>query len=346
MDTYSVPLAVMISIFLLDFVGSHPMLNAASLGMLVMLAPVSKAMVRKTGLPFLPAMDTLTGIKLGLGWRGYSAIKGKSGRVAFRKVVPRIADKDRVFGVVLGYFLVYDRSIGVVVKKRTSNWLGFLHLFNPNQQPFVLEPLFNIHDFLNLHSSHLRLNNTLSLERIQAGRFSLEYEPASSSPVDKKPAQTSFPPLSSQEMAALAPFYNSAQEFFSTFSQWAEEHPGWKLLVIVRHGESASNLFKFAQTYKSYSPLTWRGLKQAREMARFFAMSGIDFDRYITSDLERAYETMRLLAVQQGNKPEVLKRFREALIVPFLEGLPRFVENPEEFTISGYSGRKVNPYFR
>ena len=141
MDTYSVPLAVMISIFLLDFVGSHPMLKAASLGILVMLAPVSKAIVRKTGLPFFPLKETLTGIKFNLGLRGYSDMGAESRRVAFRKVILRIADKNRIFGVVLGYFLIYDRSIGVVVKKRTSDWSGFLHLFNPNQQPSVLEPL-------------------------------------------------------------------------------------------------------------------------------------------------------------------------------------------------------------
>ncbi|MEK7680120.1 MAG: peptidoglycan DD-metalloendopeptidase family protein, partial [Deltaproteobacteria bacterium] len=99
-ETYSVPLAVRISIFRRDFVGSQPILNAASPGMLVRVAPVSKAIVRNTGLPFNPFTAASMGIKFNLGLMGYSDMEGESRGVAFRKIILRIADKNRISGVV------------------------------------------------------------------------------------------------------------------------------------------------------------------------------------------------------------------------------------------------------
>jgi len=156
----------------------------------------------------------------------------------------------------------------------------------------------------------------------------------SSSPVD----------LTEQERIALEPVYENTQQLLDALPERKKNHSEEKLLFVARHEESASNLFEFLQTYESYSPLTFRGLKQRAELARFFRKNYFGFDRYIHSGLERAYETIRLLAQQNGTEPERLRRFREVLFESWGGDLQNFVRHPEEFSIEGYSGRKVKKY--
>ncbi|MFC1805263.1 PfkB family carbohydrate kinase, partial [Candidatus Omnitrophota bacterium] len=144
----------------------------------------------------------------------------------------------------------------------------------------------------------------------------------------------------------IKPRFNSAADFFSYYEEWRRLNQDSKLLVITRHGESASNLFKYQQTYDTYSPLTLRGLRQAGEMAGFFTRAGVRFDRYIASDLERAFCTLLPSARAAGRELQVLRRLRETLIVPFYQELGRFIDNPERFTCGEYSGEKTKRYLR
>ncbi|MFC2149670.1 histidine phosphatase family protein [Candidatus Auribacterota bacterium] len=163
--------------------------------------------------------------------------------------------------------------------------------------------------------------------------------------------------LTENEDRMLEPEFKTAEEFFDVLDEWLEAHPDQKLLVMVRHGESYSNLFRYVQSYKAFSPLTLLGIKQKDGMTDFFTARKIDFDRYITSDLERAHQIFEKLAAYYGKKTEVLERLRESIIWP-IGGIPmdmakklhpgileEFSRNPEEFYIPGlYSGRKVKKY--
>ncbi len=162
--------------------------------------------------------------------------------------------------------------------------------------------------------------------------------------------------LSEKEIAALTPEFNSAKEFFNQIKQWEISHPDDKTLVFVRHGESMSNLLRYQQDYSTFTPLTTLGQRQAANMAKFFRDRRISFGRYISSDSERAYETLAETARDNGKTPEIFHRFREVLIDPatgekeaaedknYADLFDQFLDDPLNFITPAYSGRKFKRY--
>ena len=79
-------------------------------------------------------------------------------------------------------------------------------------------------------------------------------------------------------------------------------------LIMVRHGQSVSNLEK-RFTGQGETPLTALGHEQAEATARF--LDAYHIDRIYASDLSRAMETARYTAVHQGLEIIPTKDFRE-----------------------------------
>ena len=79
-------------------------------------------------------------------------------------------------------------------------------------------------------------------------------------------------------------------------------------LWLIRHGETQHNIDQIFQGQLD-TPLTARGVAQARETAR--ALASISFDRIIASDLERAADTAKPLEYGRGLKIERDVRLRE-----------------------------------
>ena len=102
---------------------------------------MSKAMVKNTGLPFNPFTATSMGIKFSLGLRKYSDMEGESRGVTFGKILLRIADKNRILGSVSGNFFINNRSVRIVIEKRTGRGFGIFDLLNPDQKPLVFKSL-------------------------------------------------------------------------------------------------------------------------------------------------------------------------------------------------------------
>ena len=81
-------------------------------------------------------------------------------------------------------------------------------------------------------------------------------------------------------------------------------------LLIMRHAEALSSPDDFAR------PLSTRGLEQAQQqginLARFMSANSLTFDVMISSDLQRARQTISALSSQLTNPPELLqlKAFR------------------------------------
>ncbi len=158
-------------------------------------------------------------------------------------------------------------------------------------------------------------------------------------------------PLSETDKKRLTPTFATAQAFAQNYSSWSASNPNAKILCFIRHGESLTNLCELTQSYDAFSPLTLRGEKQRDEMTAFmqanFISQGLVFDQYVASNLERAYESIRPLAEENGQSPKILKRFREVLIsvaggMPkedeakhFPEQWRRYIQNPARFELSG-----------
>lgn len=109
--------------------------------------------------------------------------------------------------------------------------------------------------------------------------------------------------LTVQEEKSLQPVFEMAADFFDQYPQWADAHAEAKLLVMVRHGESYSNMFRFVQSYTHFSPLTMQGLTQRNGLTAFLASYGIAFDRFLASDLERSYQTLEKVAQNAPSLP-------------------------------------------
>ncbi len=162
--------------------------------------------------------------------------------------------------------------------------------------------------------------------------------------------------LSPAEEAQLEPEFPTAEAFFGQYQTWRTAHPEHKLITLVRHGRSTSNEFEYGQSYSLFSPLTLQGWLQAMALTNFFRKKNIVFDDYLSSDLERAYQTVHLLARGAGKKQQILKRLREVK-TDWFGGFPKgrssnlrekifgvFRQDPEQFEIDGFSGRKLEKY--
>ena len=138
MLTYSVALAVMISILRWDLVGSQPMLSAVSLGILVMLAPVSSTKFSKTGFPLGPLMRPVTGMKLSFGSIKYLGMSRESGDVTFGKFVSRKGHEYGVFSIGLGDLFVDQVAVRAMFNKPPPDGRRIFDLIDADQQPFIL----------------------------------------------------------------------------------------------------------------------------------------------------------------------------------------------------------------
>jgi broad specificity phosphatase PhoE len=79
-------------------------------------------------------------------------------------------------------------------------------------------------------------------------------------------------------------------------------------VFLIRHGETGHNK-KDAVTGQLDVPLNSHGEEQAEEAAR--ALEDEDFDAAYSSDLERTYETTRIVAEKHGLHPDACEELRE-----------------------------------
>ncbi len=81
---------------------------------------------------------------------------------------------------------------------------------------------------------------------------------------------------------------------------------------ILRHGESLKNIKKIASCWpeKFYSPLTKKGEKQIKEVAKKLKKQKIDLIFF--SDLLRTKQTALIVGKELGLKPKIDKRLRES----------------------------------
>ncbi len=93
-------------------------------------------------------------------------------------------------------------------------------------------------------------------------------------------------------------------------------------LLLVRHGESTGNRDGVMQGARDF-PLTERGREQATSLARYFVERQIGWDRAITSPLERAAETARILSDRPGVLPPESDADLREISAGTLEGLDR-----------------------
>ncbi len=167
--------------------------------------------------------------------------------------------------------------------------------------------------------------------------------------------------LTDEEITRIQPQYQTLREFFGVYPAWQKVHPDTKLVFFGRFAESMSDLFQYSQSEDSFSPLTLRGLAQAKAMAavfkRIFMAKDFHFDRYVTNSLERGYRSLGDTAAAVGTKPEILNRLREVLVHPE-GGIPlgvlekhypgrsgKFNENPAAFKMGKFNrGPTVEDY--
>ena len=72
-----------------------------------------------------------------------------------------------------------------------------------------------------------------------------------------------------------------------------------RILVLVRHGQSAWNLENLFTGWKD-PDLTAKGEEEARAAGKTLKAAGISFDRAFTSNLVRAQHTLRLILAELG----------------------------------------------
>ena len=116
---YSVPLAVIISTLLLDFKGSHPIARAASLGIVVILAPVSMTILRGMvlSLPVRVTSTIMTPESISSGCLDMSEDDGH----IFTQAMLAIVNKQGAFAFDGNHFLVDNIPLGVVGNQSTFN---------------------------------------------------------------------------------------------------------------------------------------------------------------------------------------------------------------------------------
>jgi nucleoside-diphosphate-sugar epimerase/MoaA/NifB/PqqE/SkfB family radical SAM enzyme/broad specificity phosphatase PhoE/LmbE family N-acetylglucosaminyl deacetylase len=156
--------------------------------------------------------------------------------------------------------------------------------------------------------------------------------------------------LTTTESEAITPKFQTAQEFFGQWDDWKMKNPKWKIAVMVRHGWSGTNQFRYVNASDIFSPLTLLGHIQRFFLKCFFEKNHVRFDRYVSSPLERAYATIASLAAQWDVKLETSVVFGE-IDTDLFGGVPEnliraersrlielFFDDPSKYQSPRYSG--------
>lgn len=107
-----------------------------------------------------------------------------------------------------------------------------------------------------------------------------------------------------------------------------------KKLYLMRHGETLFNVLKKVQGACD-SPLTEKGIQQAKSAREYFQENNIDFDHLYASTQERASDTLEL--VTESKDYQRLKGLKE-MHHGLYEGEPQFLQpNGAEYFESFYS---------
>lgn len=80
-------------------------------------------------------------------------------------------------------------------------------------------------------------------------------------------------------------------------------------LILIRHGETQSNVDRLLDTAHPGAPLTDRGLQQAHDLAE--AIAHEDIDALFVSTLPRTQQTATPLAERRGLQPTVIEGIHE-----------------------------------
>lgn len=113
-------------------------------------------------------------------------------------------------------------------------------------------------------------------------------------------------------------------------------------IYFVRHGETLWNTLKIFQG-SSNSPLTEKGVEQAKKLGAFF--EDINFDFVFSSTLERAIQTTNLILDKKEKNIVLLDELKE-ICMGKVEGIPRedFEKNfPEEYFNFWNNALEYNP---
>jgi len=81
------------------------------------------------------------------------------------------------------------------------------------------------------------------------------------------------------------------------------------LLILVRHGQSVSNIQKILSHDTNNYPLTEEGREQAKRAAH--ELKKLRVDKIFTSPVMRAYQTAQLIGDELGLVPIIDERLRE-----------------------------------
>jgi len=125
--------------------------------------------------------------------------------------------------------------------------------------------------------------------------------------------------LTTSEEKFLTPQFGSVKEFWA--SGWRQRYTDRPVVYLIRHMESITNVLGVTQNHYNFSPGTPHGYRQAAAMAQFLAQ--VPFDHFISSDSERAYETLERLRKRQGYQDPIAvdRRLAELILFP-VGGIP------------------------
>lgn len=120
--------------------------------------------------------------------------------------------------------------------------------------------------------------------------------------------------------------------FFSIFARKTRKVTTMTTLLLVRHGETFDNENQIMQG-QTQGRLNPRGIAQAEQLAR--EMEGMAIDSFVSSDLNRAIETCRIIAAPHNANVITTPLLRErdwgsftGRFIPSLKGEP-FPDNVE-----------------
>ncbi len=111
------------------------------------------------------------------------------------------------------------------------------------------------------------------------------------------------------------------------------ENKKYSTLYIVRHGQTLWNKKKLIQGHKD-SPLTKKGIKQAKDLSR--KLKKINFDSIYSSDLLRAKRTAEIINLEKNLAIQTTKLLRERYMDHFEGKSTSYYEEKLKKTIKDY----------